>query len=101
MIISDRAALALRAACGSRGKRKGQLLASAPPSNTDARAAWQGAMLVCNPYKASIAARLFMTPEHRAIAEEITRLFDWMASVGAKPQLMDKDRAALELLGVW
>jgi len=97
--LSDTARGALQGALVSRGPRKGLLLSSAPPSQTLAYAAWQGAMLACNPYKASIAALLFMTAEQRAVQTEIT------AALDALPRHvragLDKDRAALEALGVW
>jgi hypothetical protein len=97
--LSDTARDALQGALVSRGPRKGLLLSSAPPSQTLAYAAWQGAMLACNPYKASIAALLFMTPEQRAIQAEITTALDTLPRPVRAG--LDKDRAALEALGVW
>lgn len=97
--LSDQAKTALRACIATRGKHKGQLLAKCPPSGTLAAAAWQGAMLSCNPFKASIGAMLFMTAEQRAICAEVTASFDAMPhayKIGA-----DRDREALESLGVW
>lgn len=97
--LSDTAAQALRDAMVKRGTRKGKLLSSAPRSDSLAYAAWQGAMINCNAYKASIAGLLFMSDEQRAIYKEINALFE------AMPRnvriAMDKDRAALESLGVW
>jgi hypothetical protein len=101
MIISNEAATALRDACVTRGTRKGQLKASAPPSSSMAYAAWQGAMLSINPYKASIAGMMFMSTEQRAICDEITKLFDAMKAQGWRVGTLDRDRAALEALGVW
>lgn len=97
--LSDTAAQALRDAMVKRGQRKGRLLASSPPSGTLAYAAWQGAMLSCNPFKASITAALFMSGEQLTVYKEIRDLFDAMPrNVRAS---MDKDRMALESLGVW
>lgn len=96
MIISDAAAHALKDATVTRGKNKGLLLVKAPPSNTLAYAAWQGAMLCCNPYKASISGLLFMTAEQRAVYEEIVKIFD-----GLGIKTLDRDRNALDRLGVW
>jgi hypothetical protein len=97
--LSDTASTALDACYATRGKHKGHLLAKCPPSQTLAAAAWQGAMLVCNPYKASIAALMFMSAEQRAIFEEVKAYFDaipvWQRIKA------DRDRAALERLGVW
>jgi hypothetical protein len=95
--LSDAAMSALAACYATRGKHKGKLLAKCPPSQTLAAAAWQGATLSCNPYKASIASMLFMTPEQRAIRDEVLAYFD---DVKAR-RLDDRDRAALERLGVW
>ena len=96
MIISDTAAHALKDAVATRGKSKGLLLAKAPPSNTLAYAAWQGAMLCCNPFKASITGFMFMTAEQRAVYDEIVAIFD---GLGIKS--LDRDRNALDRLGVW
>ena len=92
MPLSDTAAAALAAAMSTRGPNKGRLLAKAPPSHTLACAAWQGAMLAVNPYKASIAALLFMTEEQRGILDEVTQHFDAMTKQDRIA--FDKDRAA-------
>jgi hypothetical protein len=97
--LSPAAAAALAAAISTRGPNKGRLLRSAPPSNTLAYAAWQGAMLAVNPFKASIAGMMFMSEEQRAIREEIERHFDGMPK--AARITFDKDRAGLERMGVW
>lgn len=90
---------ALRGAYASRGKHRGQLLAKCPPSGSLAAAAWQGAMLVCNPFKASIGSLLFMSEEQRSVRDEIIAHFE------ALPKdhliLAQRDREALERLGVW
>lgn len=99
MKLSDTAMQALRDAMAKRGPRKGKLLASAPPSETLAYAAWQGAMLACNPFKVSIMAAMLMSDEQLRVYKEVRDLFDTMPrNVQAA---MDKDRAALESLGVW
>jgi hypothetical protein len=96
MIISDTAARALKAAVASKGKHKGLLLSKAPPSQSLAYAAWQAAMLCCNPFKASIAGIMFMSAEQRAIYDEVLEIFD---GLGIKS--LDRDRNGLERLGVW
>jgi RNA polymerase subunit RPABC4/transcription elongation factor Spt4 len=97
--LSEPARTALQACYATRGKHKGQLLAKCPPSSSMAAAAWQGAMIVCNPYKASIASMLFMSSEQRAVRDEI------MAHFESLPReymiLAQRDRQALESLGVW
>lgn len=97
--LSDTAREALRACYATRGKHRGQLLARCPRSDTLAAAAWQGAMLVCNPYRASIGAMLFMSPKQKAVRDEVLAHFeslprDYMI-------LAQRDREALEALGVW
>jgi len=99
MTLSQAAKGALAGAYATRGKNRGQLLAKCPRSETLAAAAWQGAMLSCNPYKASIGAMLFMSAEQRAVRDEVLAHFD------ALPReyriLAERDREALERLGVW
>jgi|SRR5215469_8853480 len=97
--LSDKAREALRGAYCTRGKHRGQLLARCPRSDTLAAAAWQGAMLSCNPYQASIAAILFMTAEQRAIRDEVLQHFDSLPK--AYRIMAQRDRYALETLGVW
>ena len=97
--LSDNARAALASAYATRGKNRGQLLAKCPPSHTLAAAAWQGAMLSVNPFKASIASLLFMSDAQRAVREEITAHFDRLPH--EYRILAQRDRAALEALGVW
>lgn len=96
MIISDKAALALKEAVTTRGRHKGLLLAKAPKSSTLAYAAWQAAQLCCNPYKVSVAGLLFLTDEQREVYDEILAIFE---GLGIKS--LDRDRNSLERLGVW
>jgi len=99
MTLSDKAHAALSAAYATRGKHRGQLLARCPRSNTLAAAAWQGAMLVVNPYQASVCAMLFMTAEQKEIFHEIKNHFD---ALPREYQIMaQRDREALERFGVW
>lgn len=100
MIISEQASRALYGAACHRGPNKGKLLARAPRDKL-ARAAWFGAQAVCNPYKLSIPALMFFTPEERAIYDEIESLFEAMKARGWRPELLDRDRATLEALGAW
>lgn len=96
MIISDKAALALKEAVASKGKHKGLLLSKAPPSRSLAYAAWQAAQMCCNPYKVSIAGMIFMSDEQREIYNEILAIFE---GLGIKS--LDRDRNSLERLGAW
>ena len=97
--LSDKARDALRGAIVKRGKHRGQLLSRCPPSYTLAAAAWQAAIVTCNPYKISIRTLLFMTTEQKEVFEEVRASFEAMPFdyfVG-----YDRDREALEYLGVW
>ena len=97
--LSDTARNALAQCYATRGKHRGQLLARCPASTTLAAAAWQGAMLVCNPYRASIGAMLFMSAEQKAIRDEIVAHFE---SLPREYLIMaERNREALEALGVW
>lgn len=96
MVISDKASQALYSACSHRGKSKGLLLAKAPGSGTLAYAAWQAAMLHCNPYKFSIGALLFMNNEQLEIYREIDTIFEKLGING-----LDRDRNALSRIGAW
>ena len=98
-MLSDTAKSALAQCFATRGKHKGQLLAKCPASNTLAAAAWQGAMLVANPFKAGIATMLFMSDEQRAVMHEVTAHFEAMPR--DHTILADRDREGLEGLGVW
>jgi len=100
MVISDKAGQALYKACYKNGPHKGRLLKNAP-RDPMARAAWYGAQSVCNPYKLSIGALLFMPPEERAIYNEVEKLFDDLKAAGMRPEGLDRDRYNLELLGAW
>jgi hypothetical protein len=95
-IISEKSAKALHGAISQRGKSKGLLLAKAPPSNTLAYAAWHGAMMVCNPYKVSIAGMIFMSDEQREVFREVEAVLE---SIGVKS--LDRDRNALQRIGAW
>jgi hypothetical protein len=99
MNLSDTGREALKLAYASKGKHRGQLLARCPKSHTLAAAAWQGAMMAVNPYRVSIGACLFMTAEQKAIFNEVQAHFE---SLPREYKIMaQRDREALERLGVW
>src|SRR5215472_5587016 len=90
---------ALSKAYATRGKHRGRLLARCPDSRTLAAAAWQGAMLSVNPYRASIGALLFMSAEQKAVRDEVLAHFD---ALPREYRIMaERNREALESLGVW
>lgn len=100
--LSPAARQALMACFATRGPRKG-LLKSKPAAAFTAPleyAAWQGAMLVCNPFKASIFGMMMLQrhPAALAVFEEVKAYFDARLALA---RVCDKDRAALEALGVW
>ncbi|CAB4124984.1 hypothetical protein UFOVP63_47 [uncultured Caudovirales phage] len=97
LTLSENARMAFTDCIATRGKHKGQLKASAPPSRTLAYAAWQGAMMSWNPYKASIYGLIMMSPEQREIYREVEQWCDENKHL----RFADRDRAALETLGVW
>ena len=94
--LRDLCIAAIDAACVSRGKRKGMLLASCPRSNTDGAAAWQAIISYANPYKLGIGVLVFMSERQRAIYDAIDKKLE-----GVDVRAMDRDRLQLELLGVW
>jgi hypothetical protein len=100
MVVSDITGRAIHGACVKRGKAKG-LLKRNPPKDRLARAAWYGAQSVCNPYKLSISALLFMPDDEREIYRETEKIFDWLKAQGARVVLLDQDRLALEKMGAW
>jgi hypothetical protein len=100
--LSPEARAALMQCFATRGKNKGLLLSRCPSPFKEetkmAYAAWQGAMMACNPFKASVMAAMFLDAEQSKIRLEVTAYLD------ARPALakvLDKDRMALETLGVW
>ena len=99
MKLSPAAEAALSKCFATRGPSKGHLKAKCPPSHTLEAAAWQAAMLVCNPYKAGIATMLFFNEEQRAIHAEVLAYME--AQPMWKQRKLDRDRQALSKLGVW
>jgi hypothetical protein len=101
--LSDTAQAALQAALVTKGPRKGLLLASAPKADTLAYAAWSALMLNVNPYKVGIMGQMFLSPEQRAISNEIESFFMALSprAQAALRHGLDKDRQALESIGAW
>ena len=88
---------AIQACFATRGKNKGKLLAKCPPMGTPAAAAWQALALAWNPYKASIFSLMIMSDENIAIHREA---LIWAES-NMQLRGLDRDRLALESMGVW
>jgi hypothetical protein len=94
--MERRLLLAYEDAIATRGKHKGQLKAKCPAMGTDGAIMWQALQMLANPYKVSIMQLLFLTPEQR----EFRAACDKFAA--ERPaRYLDRDRVALESLGVW
>jgi hypothetical protein len=87
---------AIDAAIVSRGKNKGRLKAACPPMGTDAAAAWQAMMGHANPYKIGMGHIMFFTERQRDIYNAIDKALE-----GRDVRHVDRDRVALETMGVW
>lgn len=96
--IKPRVRAAGKAALATKGKRKGFLLSKCPPMGTDAAIFWQSAMLIFNPFKASIAARLFWDSEQRQFADWCESYCEALARQGV---CLDLDRVKLARMGAW
>lgn len=87
---------AIDAAIVSRGKKKGMLKAACPPMGTDAAAAWQAMMGHANPYKIGMGHIMFFTERQSIIYNAIDKALE-----GRDARHIDRDRVALETMGVW
>lgn len=87
---------AIDAALVTRGKHKGLLKRACPPMGTDGAAAWQALTLLANPYKASLYQIAFFNERQCWIYRNILKALD-----GLDLRLFDRDRVALEIMGVW
>jgi hypothetical protein len=89
----------IKGAIASKGKNKGQLKVKCPPMNTPEAAAWLAIMSHVNPYKVGFGHLMFMDSGNREIFDAIDRT---MNKMGKEQYIgLDKDRLALESLGVW
>lgn len=89
---------AIDGAIATRGKNKGQLKAKCPPMHTDAAAAWQAIQMEANPYKVSMGACLFFSLRQTKIFNTV---LETIRRDGIDVRGLDRDRVALESLGVW
>jgi hypothetical protein len=104
-MLSDRAKDAIKSALAKKGPRQGLLLSSAPKGDSDAFAAWSALMIYCNPYKVGLANLMMMEfhPEQKALHKEVESWFLSLPENTRKGLIvgLDKDRLALQTLGVW
>jgi hypothetical protein len=96
--LINRTKAAIESAKVTRGRKKGLLLAKCPPVGTDAAAAWQALMSFANPYKVGFGHLFFMRDEQKAIYEFIR---EQVKQLHIDCRGLDRDRKALETLGVW
>ena len=91
--LSEREVAAVRSAITTRGKHKGRLKANAPSSWGDpwGNAAWNG--LQPNAFKVQFGCVAFLADAER-------EFFDFLNLINT-PAWLDRDRAALQSMGVW
>jgi len=88
----------LQKATVSRGPRKGMLLAKCPAVDTDPAAVWLSIMAKANPFKVGFGHMLFMRDERRELYNYTSTMIQ---ELGIDIKTIDRDRKALEALGVW
>ena len=99
---TERIEKAFRAAFATKGKNAGRLLTKCPLSTTDAAAAWQACMMHANPYKVGIMTTVLFSSEQREIYDWVYNALEAAIAQGAIDiRRIDRDRFALESLGVW
>lgn len=96
--METRLLLALDQAIASKGKHKGQLKAKCPPMGTDGAVMWQALVWHANPFKVSICHMMYASHSDSEFYQACLSFAEERASV--LPHL-DRDRVALERLGVW
>lgn len=96
--MTNRCKVALTAARGKRGPRRGWLLAKCPPMGTDAAVMWQEAMMIVNPWKVGMGHMMFRSPEETAFAKECEAFIKDLHSINKSN--LDKDAAELRSIGV-
>jgi len=100
--IASRFVAAMDNATVSRGKNKGFLKSKCPAMGTDAAIFWQEAMLVVNPYKASIGQMIFRNEDQQHFGRVCASAIEYMKqNPGSRHLIQDRDRNALEKMGAW
>ena len=90
----ERIHAAIESARVSRGPRKGALKKTKPSG--DAGAAWMAMMMHANPHKVPVFAMMTLTREEVWIFDQVRKALEGVPETG-----LDRDRDALEGLGVW
>lgn len=96
--LSEKAEIAIRESLNN-----GLLRQTPPKKDTLAFAAWWAIMFECNPFKAKISWAMQMSMEQAEIRKEVE---SWWASLSPSTRQvlesgLDKDRRALQSMGVW
>lgn len=96
--LSEKAETAIRESLNN-----GLLKQTPPKKDSLAFAAWWAMMFECNPFKAKIAWAMQMSAEQAEIRKEVE---SWWASLTPTVRQvlesgLDKDRRALQSMGVW
>ena len=94
----NRLLLAYDGAIASKGRHAGKLKAKCPPMGSDAAIMWQAMQLNANPYKVSIMQIALLNKEQAAFYSLCQA---WADERKAIAPMLDRDRVALERLGVW
>jgi hypothetical protein len=94
--ISDTAKQAMCDALVSRGPKKGLLRAKPPRADSLGYAAWQAAQLISNPFKVSMIGQILMSEQQHAVYLELVEVLESL-----KINNLDRDRNALQSIGVW
>jgi len=89
---------AINGAIAKSGKNIGKLKARCPRSDTDAAAAWQAIQMEANPYKVSMATCLFFSERQTKIFNAV---IETIRDRNIDVRWLDRDRVALESIGVW
>jgi|DEB0MinimDraft_3_1074331.scaffolds.fasta_scaffold07613_2 hypothetical protein len=89
---------AIDGAIAKSGKNIGKLKAKCPRSDTDAAAAWQALQMEANPYKVSMATCLFFSTRQTKIFNAV---IETIREKNIDVRGLDRDRVALESIGVW
>ena len=96
--LEKRLLLAYGEAIASKGKNKGMLKAKCPPMGTDAAIMWQACMMHANPWKVSIFQTVMAGHGDESFYGACMEFADARRDVLT---ILDRDRVALERLGVW
>lgn len=94
----DRLLKAYDGAIASKGRHAGKLKAKCPPMGTDAAIMWQAMQMNANPYKVSIMQIAILDKEQSAFYGLCQVWADERKTIAP---MLDRDRVALDKLGVW